>query len=429
MTQCLTTDASTAFLDCTSFGQIVNVPVTVTVGATPASTITPTTLTFNANQNATTILTQGISVGLSLPLPGYSYTATTTGGNWLSINPDIGPVPGSITVSANPTGLAIGMYSGSVLISVVGTSNSVATVPVTLTIAPQVQKQNTTVTLTSSPNPSFELQPVMFTATVSPASATGTMTLLIGSNILASNLPLSAGTATFQTQLQLPVGFDSITANYGGDQNYNASQSAVLKQTVNPVQPAAIITSVVNGADFLSPPAPGAAATIFGAFPGLSSASATSLTLPTSFGGVMVSIEGIAAPIFYISSTQINIQVPWEVPNSQTATMSVSNTVWNAQAQIGNIPVVSPAIFQLNAAHEGAILDYNPAGTVMVPSSSNPAHPGEVIAIYCTGLGPVSIPQADGVAALVDGPPVTTPGTAPQVEIGGQWWPEGCGDV
>jgi uncharacterized protein (TIGR03437 family) len=269
----------------------------------------------------------------------------------------------------------------------------------------------------------------MFTATVSPASATGTMTLLIGSNILASNLPLSAGTATFQTQLQLPVGFDSITANYGGDQNYNASQSAVLKQTVNPVQPAAIITSVVNGADFLSPPAPGAAATIFGAFPGLSSASATSLTLPTSFGGVMVSIEGIAAPIFYISSTQINIQVPWEVPNSQTATMSVSNTVWNAQAQIGNIPVVSPAIFQLNAAHEGAILDYNPAGTVMVPSSSNPAHPGEVIAIYCTGLGPVSIPQADGVAALVDGPPVTTPGTAPQVEIGGQWWPEGCGDV
>ena len=103
----------------------------------------------------------------------------------------------------------------------------------------------------------MEFQAVTFTATVSPANATGTVTFLTGGNVLASDVALTAGIAIFQSQLQLPVGVDSITASYSGDQNYNASQSAVLKQTVIPAPPMATISAVVNGADFVSPPAPG----------------------------------------------------------------------------------------------------------------------------------------------------------------------------
>lgn len=418
VTECPTTDNSSAFLNCTSFGETVNVPVTVTIGAMPVATLSPTMLTFNAYQNAISTATQNISVGLMPVLPGYGYTATTTGGSWLSIKTDLGTVPGSIAVSANSSGLAVGVYLGSVLISVVGASNSVQTVPVTLTVAPEPQKQNTTLMLTSSPNPSVELQAVAFTATVSPASATGTVTFLNGGNILASNVALIAGIATFQSQLELPVGIDSIAASYSGDPNYNASQSAVLKQTVNAAPPMANITAVVNGADFVSPPAPGAAATVYGTFPSVSSTSAASLTLPTILNGLMVFIDGVAAPIYYISANQINIQMPWAISTGQAATMSISNGVWNAQFTIGSSPSVSPAVFQLNGGHEGAVLAYGPSGTVEVPSSSNPAHPGEVISIYCTGLGPVSPGQADGVAVVVGA--IVPTQEAPQVEIGGQ---------
>jgi hypothetical protein len=93
-----------------------------------------------------------------------------------------------------------------------------------------VNKANTTTTLTSNHNPSNNSQPVAFTATVSPSTATGIVQFFDGATLLGS-APLSGGVASLSTS-NLSGGSHSLTATYGGDGTYNGSTSAVLTQTV-----------------------------------------------------------------------------------------------------------------------------------------------------------------------------------------------------
>jgi hypothetical protein len=71
---------------------------------------------------------------------------------------------------------------------------------------------------------------VTFTATVSPATATGTVQFLDGSTLLGT-VALSSGNASLLTST-LNGGRHFITAVYGGDASFSGSTSAVLTQTV-----------------------------------------------------------------------------------------------------------------------------------------------------------------------------------------------------
>jgi hypothetical protein len=93
-----------------------------------------------------------------------------------------------------------------------------------------VSKASTTITLTSNRNPSNNAQPVTFTATVSPSTATGAVQFFDGATLLGS-ATLNGGVASLTTS-NLSGGSHSVTANYGGDGNYNGSTSDVLTQTV-----------------------------------------------------------------------------------------------------------------------------------------------------------------------------------------------------
>jgi len=93
-----------------------------------------------------------------------------------------------------------------------------------------VSKASTTTTLTSNHNPANNQQPVTFTARVSSSTATGSVQFFDGATSLGS-APLSGGVASLTTS-NLSAGSHSVTANYGGDANYNGSTSAVLTQTV-----------------------------------------------------------------------------------------------------------------------------------------------------------------------------------------------------
>jgi hypothetical protein len=87
-----------------------------------------------------------------------------------------------------------------------------------------------TIALQSSANPSNLTQAVTLTATVSPASATGTVTFYDGVTVLGIR-PVAAGQATLTTT-QLPSGIRSLKAYYSGDSNDLPSTSAALIQTV-----------------------------------------------------------------------------------------------------------------------------------------------------------------------------------------------------
>ncbi len=94
-----------------------------------------------------------------------------------------------------------------------------------------VDQATSTTTLASSLNPSPLATSVTFTATVAPATATGTVVFNIDGTDVASTA-LAAGTATFTTN-SLAAGDHPVIATYGGDGNFSGSVSATLTQTVN----------------------------------------------------------------------------------------------------------------------------------------------------------------------------------------------------
>ncbi|MCL4522685.1 MAG: Ig-like domain repeat protein [Acidobacteria bacterium] len=112
-------------------------------------------------------------------------------------------------------------------------------------VLPQtVNKLSTATTLGSSLNPSDAGQGVTFTATVSPSTATGTVTFLDGSTALGT-VTLSGGIAIFSTST-LTAGSHSLTADYVGDATHNASTSTALVQDVVKISTTTTLSSSPN---------------------------------------------------------------------------------------------------------------------------------------------------------------------------------------
>ncbi len=135
------------------------------------------------------------------------------------------PVNGSGVATFSTTSLAVGPHVINALYSGDATYNASSS-----TLTQTVNRANTATTLTSNRNPSNTGQPVTFTATVSPAIATGVVRFLDGAVLLGS-APLNGGAATLTTS-NLSTGVHSITAQYVGDTTYSGSTSAALIQTV-----------------------------------------------------------------------------------------------------------------------------------------------------------------------------------------------------
>ena len=157
------------------------------------------------------------------------------------------------------------------------------------------------------------------------------------------------------------------------------------------------VSSVVDAASY-EPTlgAPGALATIFGTNLAAAAATAQALPLPTELGGTQVTWNGVAAPLLYVSPTQINFQVP--TPDDETPGVLVVTGVVVSTAA-GNSAPYNPAtatpdawqaggIFSLNASGcgPGAILNVASDGSTSLNSTSNSAQPGEWISVYGTGL-------------------------------------------
>jgi uncharacterized protein (TIGR03437 family) len=191
---------------------------------------------------------------------------------------------------------------------------------------------------------------------------------------------------------------------------------------------APVVSAVVNGASFAGGGVvPGEIATAFGT--NLTSAAGINLTsvlpLPSTFLNDSLIVNNKQVALFAVDSVngqqQINFQVPWEVATGPNATIAVSNGD-TAGASI-SVPVLTaqPGIFNYSAGGNtfGAILhaDFQLADT------AHPAKPGETVLIYCTGLGAVSSPPADGEPGkgqpTVATPTVTIGGTKATVSFSG----------
>jgi hypothetical protein len=113
--------------------QKVAVSLTVTAATgNPALNISPGTVSFSYAVGSTTAGTQKITVASSGSV--LSVNAVAAGGAWLSVTPASGSTPATLTVTANPSGLAAGTYNGTVTVTSTGASNTPQTIPVKLVI-------------------------------------------------------------------------------------------------------------------------------------------------------------------------------------------------------------------------------------------------------------------------------------------------------
>ena len=102
-----------------------------------------------------------------------------------------------------------------------------------------VNKATPTATLTASPNPATVGAQVVFTVTVSTVIAgvapTGSVQFKVGT-ASGGSATLSGGVATWSTT-SLKVGSNTVTATYGGDNNYATVASKSLTETINKATP------------------------------------------------------------------------------------------------------------------------------------------------------------------------------------------------
>src|SRR5580704_12732075 len=115
--------------------------------------------------------------------------------------------------------------------------------------------------------------------------------------------------------------------------------------------PAIFPGGVVNGVTYAPgvPVAPGSIASVFGSDLAASLAQADSVPLSTNLANVSVTINGIPAPLFFVSPGQINVQVPWNVlPDGiDTGPATVVVTRGQLSSNMGSVQIgpLSPAIF------------------------------------------------------------------------------------
>ena len=157
--------------------------------------------------------------------------------------------------------------------------------------------------------------------------------------------------------------------------------------------------------------AAGSIVCIFGTNLASQTASAGSIPLPPALGNVRsVTFNGVDAPLYFVSSNQINAQVPWNVlpagGTSGTASVVVTTDAGASAPQSVQIVPALPGIFTMNQNGLGqAITTDNADGAIAAPAGSIPGintHPisiGSYLIIWCTGLGPVDKPIANGANA------------------------------
>ncbi len=187
----------------------------------------------------------------------------------------------------------------------------------------------------------------------------------------------------------------------------------------------------VNGANFLSNRqlAPGMFASLCSpgsacdpnsrlAIFGAATQSNTTLPLATALGDVQVMVNGIAAPLTYVSPTQINFIVPMAAPTSGNIDLQVvqPSTGRVLASGLPQMNAYSPGIFMLDYTsrnRQSAVLNQDNS----VNSISNCATRGSYVQIFATGQGYLANAPADGSAPTG----LVTTSFTPHINIGGQF--------
>ena len=186
---------------------------------------------------------------------------------------------------------------------------------------------------------------------------------------------------------------------------------------------------VLNSASFEvdKPVAPGSLVTFKGeqlAAPGPGQISAGA-PLPTRLNGAEVRLAGRPLPLLYAASGQINAQLPFDLPPNTQHHLVVYRDSALSVPELITVAPAKPAVFTVNqqGSGQGAIVN---GVTNVLADSANPVRSGDVVTIYCTGLGAVApavpegtVPPLDVLSRTVDPVIVSIGGHPAQVLFSG----------
>ena len=167
------------------------------------------------------------------------------------------------------------------------------------------------------------------------------------------------------------------------------------------------MNGVVHGASYQTGVAAGSWISIFGNNLGPASRTWNAATeivngkLPASLDGVSVTIDNQPAAVYYISPTQLNVEVPSNV--SGMAQVKVTNGGGSASTSV-NVQALKPGFFTYPQDYVAAVRS---DGTYVAPAglmdglATVPAKPGDQLLLFGTGFGPTvpAIPAGEVVSA------------------------------
>ena len=205
----------------------------------------------------------------------------------------------------------------------------------------------------------------------------------------------------------------------------SAFAATAQKPAINP-------KGVVNAASFAGADqpgwaiAPGGIASVFGQNLASTTRAAETLPLPRTVEGTSVTVDGLPAPLFYVSPTQINFQVPSALTGPRPVAVVVSTTVGASDPVLVQVVQDASGIFTQGAlgCGQGAIQNVGADGSRTLNTPARSASPGSFVSVYGTGLGFVYFAPPDGQAALAD-PLARTPST-PAVRFGPEGFARGA---
>jgi minor extracellular serine protease Vpr len=228
------------------------------------------------------------------------------------------------------------------------------------------------------------------------------------------------------------VGADTLTDSYGigaaavllgdspGTYTITASSGGQTFAFAASTRAVPNISSIANAgsANAGAAVAPGSYISIFGSALSDDTDSSSTARLPLAIDYVIVSFDvpsaGISVPghLTYVSPSQVNVQVPWELEGQTSAEVKV--TIDYSYGNVVTLPLANfaPAFFE-GAVGVAAALD----GNNQVIGQSNPAVRGQTISLFANGLGPVNNTPASGDPA--SSTPLSITASTPTVTIGG----------
>lgn len=179
-----------------------------------------------------------------------------------------------------------------------------------------------------------------------------------------------------------------------------------------------------------SPPAIGGLASLYGSFD-VDQEQADRIPLPLQLDGLSIRFQGEdgiwhLVPLLFVSSEQVNLQIPWEVyaPSGAITAVVTVNGVLSEPVTLA-VAKTSPAFFTFEYG-PGPVVGWLPNWSLahwvgFMGRPSQPVQVGGALSLLATGLGPLKgVPPETGANGLFNGTYyVRNTATKPRVWIGG----------